>query len=100
MPKQPFPKKEKFAELPEEFKDAVAGMQEAQIRDRIAKVALDQAALMEAKDLDEDLAEKKEIANEAGAIYRDGTKMNKLKVEFCRQVLGDKGKPNGDSGQA
>lgn len=94
MPKAP--KKDKFADVPEEFRDAVAGMQEAQIRDRIAKVSLDQAALIEAKGNDQDLAAAKEQAKEAGAIYREGTKLNKLKIEFCRQVLGDKSKPNGE----
>jgi hypothetical protein len=89
-------KKNKFADVPEEFRDAVAGMNEAQIRDRIAKVALDQAALLEAKADDQDLAEKREQAKEAGAGYREGTKLNKLKIEFCRQVLGDKSKPTGE----
>ncbi len=96
MPKSPAKKKDKFADVPEEFRDAVAGMQEPQIRDRIAKVSLDQAALIEAKGNDQDLAEKKEQAKEAGAIYREGTKLNKLKIEFCRQVLGDKSKPTGE----
>lgn len=87
-------KKDPFEDLPGEFKEAVAGMDEAGIRDQIAKVSLNQAALMEAKDADEDLTTKKEAAKDAGAIYREGTKANKTKVAWCRQVLGDKGKVN------
>ncbi len=93
-----FKKKDKFLVLNEDFRDGVNGMTEAEIRDSIARIALDQAALMEAKDLDQDLADKKELAKEAGAVYREGTKANKLKVEFLRRKLGELGKPNGESG--
>ena len=92
------PKKDEFADLDDDFKDAAHGMDEATIRARISEVALNQAALMEAKDGDEDLKTKKEVAKDAGAVYRDGTKANKLRVKFYRRVLGDKLKPNGDSG--
>ena len=88
-------KKDVFEDLPEEFKEAVAGMDEAGIHDVLAKISLNQGALMEAKDADEDLATKKEIAKEAGSSYREGTKMNKNKVAWCRRVLSDKGKANG-----
>lgn len=94
MPKQP---KDEFEDLPGEFKEAIAGMDEAEIRDRIAKISLDNAALMEAKEQDDDLKIKKEIAKEAGAVYREGAKANKLKIKYARRVLGDKGKPNGDA---
>jgi hypothetical protein len=89
------PKKNKFDDLDTDFKDSVAGMSEEQIRAKLAEVALNQAALMAAKSEDEDLKEKKAIAKEAGAQYSEGTKMNRLRTEFCRQVLGDKGKDNG-----
>ncbi len=89
------PKKDKFEDLDIDFKDSVAAMDESQIRAKLAEVSLNQAALMAAKADDEDLAVKKEIAKEAGAIYREGTKMNKLSIEWARQVLGDKGKANG-----
>lgn len=87
-------KKDIFEDLPEEFRESVAGMDEAGIRDTITKVSLNQAALMEAKEADEDLTAKKELAKEAGAVYREGTKANKTKVAWCRRVLSDKGKPN------
>jgi len=96
--RKPGPPKDKFEDLDDDYKSAVAGMDEVAIRERIAKVSLDQASLMEAKELDADLKLKKEVSKEAGAIYREGTKMNKLRIEFARRVLGDKGKETGDSG--
>lgn len=84
-------KKDPFEDLDTDFKEAVAGMANDEIRERIAKVALDQMELMEAKKQDQDLTDKKEAYSEANAIYRDGTKMNKLRMEFCKRVLGDKG---------
>ena len=86
------PKKDKFADLPEEFKNSVAAMDEAGIRSELAKITLAQAANLQAKEQDQDLAEKKEAAKEAGAQYREATKMNKTKVNWCKQVLEDKGK--------
>jgi len=88
--------KDKFEDLPEEFAEAVAGMEEGEIRDLITQITLNDAALRQAKDDDLDLEAKKEAVKEASAIYREGAKMNRLKVEFCRRVLGDKGKPNGE----
>jgi hypothetical protein len=90
-------KKDPFEDLDEDFKDAVAGMDEKAIRDRLAKVTLDQAALMDAKEKDIDLKEKKEAAKEAGAVYREGTKMNKLRVKYARSILDAKGNDTGSA---
>jgi len=97
MPKKGFKKKDKFASLPEEFKTAVAGGNEAEVRERIAKVTLDHAALMQAKEEDDDYKAKREEVKTAGAVYREGTKKHKLMVAFCRNRLGELGKPNGDA---
>jgi hypothetical protein len=88
--------KDKFKALDSEFKDTIANMSEEEIRATVAKVGLNQVELMKAKEDDQDLAEKKFAASEAGAIYRDGTKFNKLRIEFCHQVLGDRGKDTGE----
>lgn len=93
------PKKDKFADLDDDFKDNVAAKSEVEIRDLIAKTSLDQAALMEAKDLDMDFKMAKETAKEAGAVYREGTKANKLRIAFARQVLNGRGKDSGSFGQ-
>ena len=88
-------KKDPFEDLDQDFKDTVASMSETEIRQKISSVALNQVALLEAKENDEDYQTKKELASEAGAIYRDGTKMNKIRIAFCKRVLGDKGKDCG-----
>jgi hypothetical protein len=93
-----FEEKDPFAALDQDFKDAIAGMDEGEIRDRIAKISLDDAALKEAKSNDEDLKQVQSIAREAGAVYREGAKMNSLRIKFARRVLGDKAKYNGESG--
>lgn len=89
--------KDPFAKLDSDFKDGIASMGEAEIRDRIAKITLDNAAIQEKKKDDSDLKAKLSEARDAGAVYRDAAKMNKLRIEYCRRVLGDKGKPNGDA---
>lgn len=92
MPKS-FGKKDPFEDLDEDFKTTIEALNEEEVRKRIAQVALDQESLMVAKKADLDLEKAKEVAKEAGAIYRDGTKVNKLKISFARQVLSDRGKP-------
>ena len=89
--------KDPFAKLDSDFKDAVAGMQEAEARDRIAKITMDTQALLAARKDDEDLKQKQAAARDAGAVYRDAHKMNNLRIEFIRRRLGDLGKPNGES---
>lgn len=83
--------KDPFEALSEDFRNTIAALSREDIRARIAQVALDQAELMEAKDKDIDFQNAKEQAREAGAVYREGTKMNKLKIEFAKRVLDDKG---------
>lgn len=89
MPKQA---KDPFEDLPEEFKSAVDDGDEAKLRDLASQTALAQTELMEAKKNDQDLAEKKAIAKEAGVVYRDGTKLNRLKLEYIHEALESRGK--------
>lgn len=89
------PKKDKFADLDKDFKDAAEALSEAELRDRVAKTALDLAALLDAKDKDFDLKEKKEVAKEAGAVYREGIKASKLRTAYLRLMLEAKGKEAG-----
>lgn len=85
-------KKNPFDDLDDQFKDSMNAMTESEIRDRIAQIALNQEELMSARKEDQHLAELKEQVKEASAIYRDGTKMNKLRIAFARQRLADMGK--------
>lgn len=86
-----YAKKDQFEDIADEFKDAVAGMSTDEIRSQIVKVSLNQLELMEAKKQDQDLVDKRDAYNDANAIYREGSKENRLKLEFCKRVLGDKG---------
>jgi hypothetical protein len=84
-------KKDKFADVPTEFKDAVASSSVEDINKRIATIAKDTEALLKARDDDQDYQTKKEALKTAGAVYRDGKKLNRLKTLYCIQALGDKG---------
>lgn len=94
------PKKNKFDDLDSSFKDGAAAMSEEQIHATLVTVSLNHAALMAAKADDEALKEAKGRASEAGAVYRDGSKQNRLKTDYLRQILGDRGKENGSFDEA
>lgn len=83
--------KDPFIDVPEEFKDAVMGMNVEEIKQRIAKVALDQVELMKMKKEDEDLIKQRELYKEAGLVYREGTKLNRVKIEYCKMMIDSKG---------
>lgn len=85
-------KKDKFADLDSEFKDAVASMTETEIRNKISTVALAQMEVEMKKKADQALQEAVEKAKIAAEGYKESTKMNKLRMKFCRRVLADQGK--------
>lgn len=85
-------KKEAFEDLDPEFKAAIDSASDAEIRNKVSVVAFEQQALMAAKEDDQDLKEKAEAAKEAGAIYKEGTKSNLLKIKYARSVLSARGK--------
>lgn len=84
-------KKSKFDDLPEEFKSAMESSNCDEIRLKVCQVSLDQVELNLAKELDQDLAEKAEAYKEAGAMYREGSAMNKLKIAYMKEMLEAKG---------
>ncbi len=88
--KKPEPR-EPFEDVPEDFRNTVASLSREDIRLRIAQVTLDQLELMEAQADDEDFQNLKLEFREAGAVYREGTKANKLKIAYARHVLESKG---------
>lgn len=91
MPRKFTAPKDPFADLPDDFRDAVDAADRDGIRKLIAEAAIAQAELMEAQAQDEDYKLLKEQAREAGAVYRDGTKTNKLKIKYAKMVLEGKG---------
>lgn len=84
--------KSEFEDIPEEFRNAVEQGTEVEIKQKVAQVALANQELLNAKENDADLKSKVEEAKEAGAIYREGIKANKLKIKFAKAVLTSRGK--------
>lgn len=83
--------KDKFALLDDEFKSAIQGMNAVDIKKRVAEIALNNAELMKAKKEDQDLKEKKDAYADASFQYREGAKMNKLRIDFCKAILDSMG---------
>lgn len=87
-PKAP---KDPFAYLSEDFRSSVDAQSRDDIKRTICQVTLDQLELEAAQKADEDYQTLKEQFKEAGAIYREGNKMNKLKIQYAKQSLEGKG---------
>ena len=85
------PEKGRFDALDQDFKEALSAAPVDEIKKRVAEIALDLDRLLEAKKADQDLAEKLEAAKDAGAVYRDGTKMARLKIRYAQTLLEARG---------
>lgn len=85
-------KKDRFDLIEQEWRDAVMGMAPEEIKKRVAETALNQAELLRAKKEDQDLAEKHEAYKDATMMYREQTKLNRAKIDFCKSILDGKGK--------
>ena len=94
------PKKSEFDMLDSDTQDEIASMDREQLKDYLAKVAMDTANLQKMQEEDQDLKEKKAAASEAGVIYRDGKKRNYQRVKLAMRVLGDKGGDTEPDGEA
>jgi hypothetical protein len=86
------PKKDKFDDLPDEWKDQIQQGKLEEIDDEIARLAKGEEENRNLKDQDEDLAAKREEAKVAGEQYREATKGYKLRMRFIMQVLEGRGK--------
>jgi hypothetical protein len=87
MAKKGRPPKDKFDDLDEEFRAFVLGSDPNLVKQRLAEVVLEHQRLVEARKNDGDLQEKKWAFEEADAVYREGKKLNKLRIEFAREIL-------------
>ena len=86
------PKKEAWADLSEEFKDSVNGKSEAEVRDMVALVAMQEAENKKNMKEDQHLQELKVQVKDASAQYREATKTNNLKIGFLKETLEMRGK--------
>lgn len=94
MPRKGFKKNtDPFSDLPADWRDAAATLSRDEIQFRIAKVAMDDSDLRKMKKDDMHLKECAEAYKDASAQYREGFKTNKLKIEFLKRALDDKGGP-------
>ncbi len=84
--------KDPFKDLDKDFKTLVDNGDETVTRRLIMETAINEAMNQVAKDMDLDLAEKKEQAAEAGADYAASTKQNKLKIKYATEILEANGK--------
>ena len=85
------PRKAEYEDVPDEFKTKVNGLDREAIRRVMSEVSCDQIELMKAKKEDQHLQECKNTYSDAGAIYKDGSKANKAKLEFCKATLDSMG---------
>lgn len=73
--------------LSEEWRVEVLSKSADQKKDMLKQVAINNVQLRVAQEMDPDLAQKKEAAKEANAMYAEGFKSNKLKLEFIVDCL-------------
>jgi hypothetical protein len=88
------PKKDPWADLPEEWKAKMeATKTSVEVRAELAAVALHAQHMRELKEDDNAYLEAKEAYSMAGEIYRDAEKQRKLRTKFCRQLLQARSQP-------
>lgn len=73
--------------LPEDWRVEVLSKSADEKKDMIKKIAIDNVQLCVAREMDLDLAQKKEAAKIAGEPYAIGIKTNRLKQEFLVDCL-------------
>lgn len=75
-------KKNPFADLPSDFKDAVADLSPDEIRLRIADIALHQMELKRQRKLDKQLQEAKSKVEQLAEKYKTASALNTLKLKL------------------
>lgn len=83
-------KKDPFADLSTETRDAIAQSTDEEIKERIVKIAQAEADNLRMKAEDLHLAEAKAAYDDAGAVYREASKSHALETAFCLRVLRDR----------
>lgn len=89
MPKQ---KKDPWKNVPQSFRDAVESGSEAEIRAKLADLALEQQENVELMENDQDFQRLKTELAVAGETYRDTAKRIKASIKYARQTLQSRGK--------
>jgi len=84
-------KKDKFESLSPEFKDAAAELSTDGLRKKISDLAILNCELRQTLKNDADVDQAKEALGNLMSPYREDFKAFRLQIEFCKQVLDDKG---------
>jgi hypothetical protein len=82
---------EKVQENLPEFYDSAMGMSVKQLKDQLARDAVYRVENQIAKKADEELKQAQEHARFLAGPYNDAEKMLKMKAEFVKKLLDDKG---------
>jgi len=85
--------KDKFAALPEDFKDAMAAAQGSELTEQLAGILKAELQNQAAKKADGDVKSAREALGIATKVYTEATKYNSLKAGFITRVLADRGDP-------
>lgn len=86
-----FKKADKFADLEDAFKDAVRQSASDEIKKRITELALFDIDYKKTMKNDPDVLQARQALKDLVQPYRDDIKATKLKLEFCKQILEEKG---------
>ncbi len=91
MGKKDFKKKDKYDSLSDNFKDAVVQASTDEIRKRISEVSILDITERQVLKLDPAVEEARAKLKELVDPYRENLKSYKLQLEFCKQILDEKG---------
>lgn len=92
--------KKGFPDLDQDEQDKIVHMSREELRDYIAKVAMDNANLMIQRAEDQHLKECKQATKDADENYREGNKRNGQRIKLSMRCLGDKGGDTQPVGEA
>lgn len=81
----------RFKKLDEAWRNDMLGRPAEEVYKVITTTAINDVQLKLAKQFDEDLNRLKEQVKEAGAVYSEGAKQNKLEIEFLIECLRSRG---------
>lgn len=86
------PKKDPFAGISESERTELDNLNEQELRNRISAAAMAEIENKKTRDDDQDLAEKKFAAKEAGAVYKEATARHNSIIAYSKSLLEARGK--------
>ena len=93
-------KDKQFSLLDQDTQDEIGALGPEELKSLIARVAMDSMNVKKNREEDQDLAEKKEAAADAGKYYSEALKRNDQRTKFAMRCLSDKGGDTQPAGEA